>query len=184
MITAIADTHTAIWYLFDDPRLGSAASDFIDATIASGDRIGLSAVSFAETIYLVEKKRVPANTLDAMLAATADPDMIFQEVALDSAIAVAMKRVSRADVPDLPDRIIAATASFHGSAGPELRPPHPVVQHRIHLVAQHPAPRSEDHPSYSPPLTDHGGAKPAMRAYATACPMCSLASSVASDKVV
>jgi hypothetical protein len=30
MIVAIADTHAAIWYLFSDPRLGTAASAFID----------------------------------------------------------------------------------------------------------------------------------------------------------
>lgn len=61
MITAIADTHTAIWYLFDDARLGRAASDFIDATIAAGDKIGVSAITFAETIYLVEKRRSPST---------------------------------------------------------------------------------------------------------------------------
>jgi hypothetical protein len=36
MIVAIADTHATIWYLFSDPRLGSAASAFIDDTIAKG----------------------------------------------------------------------------------------------------------------------------------------------------
>jgi PIN domain nuclease of toxin-antitoxin system len=35
MIVAIADTHTTIWYLFSDSRLGKAASDFIDSAIAS-----------------------------------------------------------------------------------------------------------------------------------------------------
>jgi PIN domain nuclease of toxin-antitoxin system len=37
MIAAIADTHAAVWYLFSDPRLGSAASAFIDATVAAGN---------------------------------------------------------------------------------------------------------------------------------------------------
>ena len=36
MIAGIADTHTAIWYLFSDERLGRGASAFIDATIANG----------------------------------------------------------------------------------------------------------------------------------------------------
>jgi hypothetical protein len=36
MIVAIADTYTAIWYLFSDRRLGKAASAFIDDTIAKG----------------------------------------------------------------------------------------------------------------------------------------------------
>ena len=30
MIVAIADTDAVIWYLFSDPRLGKAASAFID----------------------------------------------------------------------------------------------------------------------------------------------------------
>ena len=41
MIAAVADTHAAIWYLFSDPRLGKAASAFIDDTIAKGNYIAL-----------------------------------------------------------------------------------------------------------------------------------------------
>jgi hypothetical protein len=40
MVVAIADTHTTLWYLFSDPRLGRAASAFIDATVADGNYIG------------------------------------------------------------------------------------------------------------------------------------------------
>lgn len=43
MLTAIADTHTVIWYLFSDERLGHAASAFIDTTAAAGNHIGISA---------------------------------------------------------------------------------------------------------------------------------------------
>ena len=52
MIAGIADTHAAIWYLYSDPRLGRAASDFIEAAIIGGDHIGISAISLAEMIYL------------------------------------------------------------------------------------------------------------------------------------
>jgi PIN domain nuclease of toxin-antitoxin system len=67
MIVAIADTHTTIWYLFSDPRLGNAASAFIDDTIAKGDHIGLSAISIAEMVYLIEKGRIPANALTILM---------------------------------------------------------------------------------------------------------------------
>jgi len=73
MIAAIADTYTAIWYLFSDERLGRAASGFFDSTIANGDHIGISAISFAEMVYLIEKERIPAGALDDVLAAIADP---------------------------------------------------------------------------------------------------------------
>jgi len=57
MIVAIADTPAIIWYLFSDPRLGKAASTFIDATIAARDHIGVSAISIVEMVYLIEKGR-------------------------------------------------------------------------------------------------------------------------------
>lgn len=63
MVIAIADTHTTLWYLFSDSRLGRAASAFIDAAIADDDHIGVSAISVAEMIYLTEKGRIPATAL-------------------------------------------------------------------------------------------------------------------------
>jgi PIN domain nuclease of toxin-antitoxin system len=113
MIVAIADTHTAIWYLFSDPRLGKGASAFIDAAIAKGDHIGVSAISIAEMIYLIEKGRISADALPVLHTATADPKAVLRHVALDESIAMKMTEVSRPDVPDLPDRIVAATALFY-----------------------------------------------------------------------
>jgi PIN domain nuclease of toxin-antitoxin system len=114
MIAAIADTHAAIWYLFSDERLGLQASAFIDATISDGNHIGLSAISIAEIVYLIEKERIRASTLDDLLAATADPRNVLQQVALDGSIAASMRQIPRQNIPDLPDRIIAATAKFFG----------------------------------------------------------------------
>jgi PIN domain nuclease of toxin-antitoxin system len=114
MIVAVADTHTAIWYLFSDPRLSTAASALIDQTIAAGDHIGVSAISLAEMVYLVEKSRIPANALTDLHAAMADPKSVLQHMPLDEAVAMKMPEVSRRDIPDLPDRVIAATAHLHG----------------------------------------------------------------------
>jgi len=114
MVVAIADTHAAIWYLFSDPRLGNAASAFIDNTIARGDHIGVSAISIAEMVYLIEKGRIPVNALNDIHVATADPKAVLRHVALDESIAIKMAEVPRQDLPDLPDRIIAATALFYG----------------------------------------------------------------------
>jgi PIN domain nuclease of toxin-antitoxin system len=113
MIVAIADTHAAIWYLFSDPRLGTAASAFIDQTIAAGDHIGISAITIAEMVYLIEKGRIPGNALNDLHRATADQRAVLRHVPLDENIAVEMTRIARRDLPDLPDRIIAATALFY-----------------------------------------------------------------------
>jgi len=114
MIVAVADTHTAIWYLFSDPRLSKAASAFIDQTVAAGDHIGVSAISLAEMVYLVEKSRIPANALKDLHTEISDPKSVLQHMPLDEAVAMKMPEVSRQDIPDLPDRVIAATAQLHG----------------------------------------------------------------------
>lgn len=113
MIAGIADTHTAIWYLFSDNRLGRAASAFIDATAANGDYIGVSAISLAEMVYLIEKERIPPTALDDILAAITDAKSVLRHVVLDERVALAMRTISRQQLPDLPDRVIAATAALH-----------------------------------------------------------------------
>ena len=114
MIVAVADTHAAIWYLFSDPRLGKAASAFIDDTIAKGNHIGVSAITLAEMVYLVEKARIPANALYDLHTAIADPKSVLQHIPVDETVAMKMTEVSRQDIPDLPDRVIAATAYLRG----------------------------------------------------------------------
>jgi|SRR5579884_826314 len=113
MIVAIADTHTAIWYVFSDPRLSKTASSFIDDAIAAGDHIGVSAISLAEMVYLVEKSRIPSSALNDLHPAMSDPKSVLQHLPLDDAVAMRMPEVSRLDIPDLPDRVIAATAQLY-----------------------------------------------------------------------
>lgn len=42
----------------------------------------------------------------------ADPEHVFTEAVFTAAIVQAMRQVSRAEVPDMPDRIVAATAVY------------------------------------------------------------------------
>ena len=114
MIVAIADTHAVIWYLFSDPRLGKAASAFFDDAIANGNQVGVSAITIAEMVYLVEKARIPQSAVYDLYAATSDLNAVLRYVPLDENIVIKMMEIPRQDVPDLPDRIIAASASFYG----------------------------------------------------------------------
>jgi PIN domain nuclease of toxin-antitoxin system len=113
MIVGIADTHAALWYLFSDPRLGNAASSFIDDAVSKGNHIGVSAISIAEIVYLVEKGRIVSTALADLSAATADPRAVLRRLPLDHDIAAKMAEIPREDVPDLPDRVIAATGLFY-----------------------------------------------------------------------
>lgn len=112
MIAGVADTHTVLWYLFADPRLSSTAKDFINRAAAGRQKIAISSISLAEVVYLTEKNRLPASAFDIVLQALADPDHVFMEAVLSAVIVQAMRKVSRTEVPEMPDRIIAGTAIY------------------------------------------------------------------------
>jgi PIN domain nuclease of toxin-antitoxin system len=114
MIAAIADTHTTIWYLFSDPRLGSGASAFIDEAASKGEHVGVSAITIVEIVYLMEKGRIPSSALADLRRAILDEAAVLRCVALDERIAMKMMEVPREAVPDLPDGVIVATALLHG----------------------------------------------------------------------
>jgi PIN domain nuclease of toxin-antitoxin system len=113
-IAAVADTHTALWHLFGDPRLSVAAGAFIEQAAAARQKIAVSSISLAELVYLVEKGRIPELAYEYLAQALADPEHVFAEAVFTVAIVEAMRRVTRAEVPDLPDRIVAATAVHLG----------------------------------------------------------------------
>lgn len=112
MIVAVADTHTLVWALYDDARLSAAARA---ALMARPDgKIGASAISLAEIVYLEEKQRLAGGTFARLAAVLADPGSSLEEVPVDAAVIRAMTRIPRTSIPDLPDRIIAASAVHLG----------------------------------------------------------------------
>lgn len=113
MLRAVADTHTVIWYLYDDPRLSESARRLIEESASTEDQIGVSAVTLAEMVYLGEKGRIQAEALGRVLAALDEPEAVLRELPLDRAVVAVMSTVDRNEVPDLPDRIIAATARLY-----------------------------------------------------------------------
>src|SRR4051794_20413402 len=109
MISFVADTRAFIWHLFDDPRLSAAARDAFASAAESGSSVGVSSITLAEIVYLIEKGRIPRDTFESALVALADPERELVEVPINSEIIIRMRIISRRDVPDLPDRIVAAT---------------------------------------------------------------------------
>ena len=114
MLRAVADTHAVIWYLFADERLSATARTTIEEAAAGGDQIAFSSITLAEIIYLSEKGRIDPATLDRLLTAVDREDAVLIEVPFDRHVAQALHKVERTQVPDLPDRIIAATALHLG----------------------------------------------------------------------
>ena len=114
MFAGVADTHAALWYLFGDLRMSAAARSYIDGAAKAGGPIAVSTITLAEIVYLIEKNRLPASAFDALKQALVDPDHVLKEAPFTFEVAEAMRRVARSAVPDMPDRIVAATAIRYG----------------------------------------------------------------------
>jgi PIN domain nuclease of toxin-antitoxin system len=112
MIRVVADTHALVWALANDSRLSPAAR----AAFSPGgnDTVGVSSISLAELLYLEEKSRLPAGTPARLKSVLGTPAWALEEVPFSLVIVDAMARLPRDQVPDLPDRIIAATALHLG----------------------------------------------------------------------
>jgi len=82
MIAAVADTHTALWYLFGDSRLSAPAKAFIDRAAGSGRKVVLSVISLAEILYLIEKNRLPFSAYERLRQALGALDYAIDEAPL------------------------------------------------------------------------------------------------------
>lgn len=110
MIVGVCDTHAIIWQIYDDPRLSLTAEQFISSAAQSGDNIAISAITLVEMVYLIEKGRIAIESFSRVTRALEQGNSVFTVVSVDLQIARALSRVDIYQVPDMPDRIIAASA--------------------------------------------------------------------------
>jgi len=113
IVAALADTHSLIWYVWGDPRLSKVAKAVFEDVAASGLKVGVSSISLVEIVYLIEKLRIDPATLNMVLDALKS-GVLLREVRVNQRIIPAVAAIPRASVPDMPDRIIAASAAYLG----------------------------------------------------------------------
>ena len=114
MIVAVADTHTVLWHLYGDPKLSAVANEFISQAVQARQQIVISSISFVEIVYLVETGRISPTAYEDIMQALTDPEQVFVEAALSASIVASLRQVSRSEVADMPDRIVAATGLYFG----------------------------------------------------------------------
>ncbi len=110
MAAVLADTHAILWYLTADPRISPSAIAAMDSATAAGDPIFVSAITRVEIQYLVEKGRLSAEDQRILKPSIDDVQNPERLIPVDRTIVEALGQVHREEVPDMPDRIIAATA--------------------------------------------------------------------------
>jgi len=114
MTAYVADTHAVIWYLLDAPELSIPAHAAFEVARATGDPIFVSSITLVEITYLAEKGKLPANVPGTVLNALDDEQGALVLAPVDRSVVDTLSLIPRSVVPDMPDRIIAATALAYG----------------------------------------------------------------------
>jgi len=112
MSAVVADTHVIIWYLENPNKLSISAVNALDNAVDQGYPIYLSAISIVEIIYLVEKGKIQRIVLDKILESFQDMESALEIIPLNQKIALLLAQIPRQIVPEMGDRIIAATTLY------------------------------------------------------------------------
>jgi PIN domain nuclease of toxin-antitoxin system len=110
MSSIVLDTHAVVWYFFNSPKLSQPANTAIETAFNNGDAIYLSAISIVEITYLVEKGKLVTETLERLKRELNDRNSNLTIAPLDLSIGFCLGQIPRETVPEMGDRIIAATA--------------------------------------------------------------------------
>ncbi len=110
MSDAVADTRALYWRLLNDAALSATARRWFSEADRGLGRIIVPSIALVELVYLIERRRIVSEPLDEILVRVDTPAGGFMLAPLDQDTARALRRVPSADVPDMPDRIIVATA--------------------------------------------------------------------------
>lgn len=113
-MSAVLDTHTVLWYLENSKELSEFARTTIEDAVRNARYLHVSAISVVEAVYLAERKKIPQAALQRLRQALSDPSTALAVVSVDASVVDALEEIPRSIVPDMPDRIIAATALHLG----------------------------------------------------------------------
>ena len=114
MIAAVIDTHTLVWYLSADKRLSDSAMQFLSQIIIDGNQIVISTISLIEIIYLANKGRLAADWPQKVLTLFDGSNTPFMKASVDLDTVKSVASLTDSGIADMPDRIIAATATSLG----------------------------------------------------------------------
>jgi PIN domain nuclease of toxin-antitoxin system len=111
MSDIVIDTNIVIWYFADPSMLSADATQALDDAEATS-MIYVSTMTLIELVYLTEKGRIDPSVLPLLQAALNDPTTAFRSYDIHQEVADAVSQIIRTVVPELPDRVIAATALY------------------------------------------------------------------------
>ena len=104
------DTHALVWYIEGSSQLSATALAALQSAAAQGDPIYVSSVCLVEIVYLAEKGKLSVALFDRIAQMLRQGNTALREVPFTLDMADRLRGIARTLVPDMPDRMIAATA--------------------------------------------------------------------------
>ncbi|MFZ4657895.1 MAG: type II toxin-antitoxin system VapC family toxin [Caldilineaceae bacterium] len=106
----VTDTHCLLWYMTDDRRLPKAVNKIYDAAEKGRAQVLVPSIVLVEAIFLLQRQRIARSVLDQLLQLPEEPTATLYVTPLNLAVVLAVNAFGPAAIPELADRIIAATA--------------------------------------------------------------------------
>jgi PIN domain nuclease of toxin-antitoxin system len=106
----VADTHALIWHLMSSPLLSAAARSCFQDADQGMARIYVPAICIVEVVYLSERGRVSTELVQQVFQLSSIQSGSYALCPLDLTVLATVSAVPRQQVPEMPDRLIVATA--------------------------------------------------------------------------
>jgi PIN domain nuclease of toxin-antitoxin system len=106
----VTDTHALCWHLTGNPKLSAKAKKIFQEADSGVHQILIPSIVLIEMVYLAEKGRIGDSSLNQVLELIDTIGGSYDEVPLNKDTVKALQNIHREDIPDMPDRIITATA--------------------------------------------------------------------------
>ena len=106
----VTDTHALYWHLTKNPKLSKKAKKIFQEADTGVHQVMIPGIVLIEMVYLVEKSRINETSLTEVFELLDTVGGSYDVAPLNKDTVTALQQISREVVPDMPDRIIAATA--------------------------------------------------------------------------
>ncbi len=110
----VTDTQCLLWHLNRDRHLPRTVRSIFEAADKGHVQVLVPSMVLVETNFLLQRQRVAQAVVDKLLQLPEEADASFCVVPLDLSVAHAVADFGPSAVPELADRVIAATARALG----------------------------------------------------------------------
>lgn len=110
----VTDMHSLIWHLQRSRRLSAKARAIFRRADRGQAQIVIPSIVLVEMVYLAERVRIDSALVDQVFALLVPRPQNYILAPLNLEVVQALRGINRTQVPDMPDRIIVATAKQLG----------------------------------------------------------------------